>query len=204
MFVKVMNIYWRIRKGLAVVITEKILKHFNACEEGTNFFNTYFPNGIDTDKIKVTGDYNYYWSFIMDLPEMKLDYNGNVILKKCPDGDIWEFKYDDNNNIIWKKDPNGRIWEFKYDDNNNVIWEKDPDGDIYEWEFKYDDNNNCIWEKDPNGDIWEFKYDDNNNVIWEKDLWGKIYEWQFTVGKDNRLKEITRNNKVICSIEYLD
>jgi YD repeat-containing protein len=164
-------------------ITKKLLEKLDACKEGINFFNAYFPDGVDTDKIKVTGDYNDYWYFIKNLPEIKVDNNGNVIWKKYPDGDIWEAKYDDNNNIIWEKYPSGRIYEYKYDDNGNKIWEKYPCGRITEWEYKYDDNNNMIWEKDPNGSIWR---------------------WSFTVGENNRLKEITRNNKVICTIEYLD
>jgi YD repeat-containing protein len=182
-------------------ITKKLLETHKACKNGINFFNTYFPNGIDTDKIKVNGDYNLYWSFIKYLPEIKVDNNGNVIWKKYPCGDIYEYKYDNNNNKIWEKDPNGHIYEYKYDNNNNKIWEKYPNGDI--WEYEYDSNNK-IWQKYPGGNIWEAKYDKNNNLIWKKDPNGKIIEWKFTVGSDNRLKEITKNDRVICTIEYLD
>jgi hypothetical protein len=120
-------------------ITKKLLETHNACKKGINFFNTYFPNGVDIDKIKITGDYNNYWYFIRHLPEIKLDGNGNK-----------------------------------------------------------------IWEKDIDGTILEYKYDDNNNCILEKSQCGFIIKWKFTVGKDNHLTAITRNDKVICSIEYLD
>jgi YD repeat-containing protein len=185
-------------------ITKKLLKTHKACKDGINFFNTYFPDGVDTDKIKVTGDYNGYWKFIKYLPEIKLDDNGNKIWEKYQNGNILEFKYDENNNKIWVKYPNGIIteWEFKYDDNNNLIWKKYPNGNI--WEAKYDDNNNKIWEKYQSGSIYEYKYDQNNNKIWQKDPGCHITEWKFTVGVDNRLEKILENDEVICSIEYLE
>ena len=148
-----------------MIITKKLLEKYNACEDGIKFFENNFKE-LDTNKIEVTGDYNNFYSWVRDLPEIKVDDKGNIIWEKFPNNNIFEYKYDKNHNLIWKKLPNGNIYEWKYDENNNLILKKYLDDHIHE--YQYDHNDNIIWQKNSSGNIIEFKYDKNNNLIWEK------------------------------------
>jgi YD repeat-containing protein len=207
-------------------ITEKLLKDCGACDYGIKFFRNYFPDGIDTYKIKVTGDYKDYWHFIEHLTHLKLVYddnknvirtsacgdvhiykydtNGNLVSEEDSDGRIWKYKCDNSGNIIEKIHPDGDVHIYKYDTNGNKIEETDSDGNI--WNFKYDTNNNMIEEADSNGRVWKYKYDCYGNIVEAKYPDGEIWEspYNFTIGEDGRLTKITENDRVICKIEYLD
>ena len=106
-----------------MIITKELLEKHDVYKSCITFFENNF-NKLDTNKIKVTGDYKGFYVWIQNLPEIKYDKNNNIILKKDPGGDIWEWEYDENNNLIWLKEPNGDSQEYKYNDNNNMIWER--------------------------------------------------------------------------------
>jgi len=170
-----------------------------------NIIQKKYPDGsISEWKYKYNINNNLIWEKFPNnnIFEYKYDKNHNLIWKKLPNGNIYEWKYDENNNLILKKYLDDHIHEYQYDHYNNMIWRKYPNGEIYE--TKYDSNNNKIWEKDSDGDIEEWKYDNNSNLIWEKDSNGSIKEWKFKRDPKDRLIEITENNKILLTVEYLD
>ena len=53
-----------------MIITKELLKKYKACSEGIKFFENNFKE-LDTNNIKVTGDYKDLYSWILHLPEIK-------------------------------------------------------------------------------------------------------------------------------------
>jgi len=110
-----------------------LVKHF-ACPKAISFFErnfpeTLFPAGIDLSKVKITGDFNNYISWL------------NGVLDNT-------YKYDSNGNMITKVLPNGDTYHYEYDTNGNMITEVLPDGHIYQWEYKYDSNSRLVKARD--------------------------------------------------------
>ena len=186
------------------VITKTLLKQNNSYKEDIKFFENnfpeeLFPNGLNLDTIKVTGDYKGYFEYINTLSEIAYDDNNNSIEEISPDGNIPQHEYDSKGNCIKEIYPKGYIYQYEYDDNNNLIEETYPNGNIYQYE--YDSKGNLIKEIYPNGYIYE--YDSSNNCIKEICSSGNIYQYEYDSNR-NRIKEIFPDGRVCRKIFKYD
>ena len=70
-----------------MLITKELLKKYRACRSGIKFFENNFKE-LDTDKIKVTGDYKGFYDWIQNLPEIKVGDNSicAIIDDGCDEG----------------------------------------------------------------------------------------------------------------------
>jgi hypothetical protein len=93
------------------IITKELLKKRCINTEYIKFFEInfpkeLFPNGLNLNNIKVTGDYKGYFDYISNLPEIQYDLKGNCIKTIHSDGSIYEtiFKYDHFGRLIQVND----------------------------------------------------------------------------------------------------
>ena len=144
-----------------MIITSKFLRKHNACKDGINFFEinfplSLFPNGLDIEKIEVTGDYICCFGWIKELSECKLKYNlkGNLIKKTLSSGLIIE-----------------------YNNYGDKIKETFPNGTTYKWIYEYDEIGNNIRMINYRFDT--FEYNLHGDLIKETTGGGNIIEYQY-------------------------
>ena len=125
------------------MITVKMLKKLNACQEGIKFFQNNKLEGFPISKLnEIKGDYKSYINWLKTkLSETRIyDKNDNLIHSKASNGLETYYKYDSNNNIIHYKNSNGIEYWQKYDSNNNLIHSKDCNGFKIKNIIEYYDN----------------------------------------------------------------
>jgi YD repeat-containing protein len=189
------------------IITTKLLKNCNTCKEGIKFFRNnfskeLFPDGLNLNNIKVTGDYKCYFYYVNNLPEIQYDNNGNIVRKTYPDGDVYRNEYDNNRNIIKTIYPTGSVYRYEYDTNGNCIKELYPNGEEI-CHYEYDTNGNRIKETYPNGDVYRHEYDSNNNLIKKILPNGDVRQYEYD-SKGNMIKEVYPSGTIYETIFKYD
>ena len=141
------------------------LKKLKACEDGINFLERNGLIDLESDNLKITGDYERYFSWFQERQNVKRKYDdrGNCIEITNSSGDKYTYKYDDRNNCIEITYPDGYKSTYKYDDRNNCIEKIYPNGN--KSTYKYDDRNNCIEIIYPNGNKSTYKYKFKNKIL---------------------------------------
>ncbi len=184
------------------VITVSFLQAHGACQEGIAFFErnfpeTLFPQGIDLSKIKVTGDYNYYFHWLSELPICAYDDKGNKIKEIYSDGDIYQYEYDEKGNMTKKIFPSGYYIQYEYNTKGQVIKEINSNGHIYKYE--YDEKGNMIKEILPGNYIIKYEYNDTGNMTKKTSPSGDVYQWEYKYDEMGRLIKAGK-----MTIEYLE
>jgi YD repeat-containing protein len=183
------------------IITKKFLNFHNAHKEYIKFFENnfpkeLFPNGLDLERIKVTGDYNSYFDYIYNLPKIKFDDKGNIIKKIFPNGNIHRYEHDLKGNIIKEIFPDGYVYQYEYDSLGNMVKRIFPNDKVYQYE--YNNNGNMIKKIFPNDKVYQYEYNNNGNMIKKIFPNGNFHKIIFKYDSMGRLIQI--NN---CHIEYI-
>lgn len=180
-------------------ITKQLLVKYNACRKGISFFErnfpkSLFPDGLDLNKIRVSGDLGGYVEWLKNLPAFA--EHGCLIRLKSSDGTVC--KYSDHGNLIKTTHPDGIVREYSYvyDIHGNIIEETRDDGVIR----KYDDHGNLIKSTFRSGMVHEYSYvyDIHGNIIEETYCEGTVYKYLFEYDSKGRLVKADD-----LTIEYL-
>jgi len=106
-----------------MTITNRLLEDTEACQEGKDFFRYAFPNGLDLDKVKITGDFRGFYSWIKNTPRIEYNDLGLMVKKTYPDGSIWRYEYNDRGLMVKYTYPSGTIClcAYTFDTQNRLI-----------------------------------------------------------------------------------
>ena len=188
-----------------LVITPTFLKNHHACKGMIRFFEINFAEGLDLSRVKVNGDYKWYFYFIERLFKSKFEYDENGVATKriLPNRDIWKWKreYNDHGDIIKETLSNGIIIknQYEYDKEGNKIKKIFPDGYILEYNIHGD----IVKRIFPDGTIkeWKYKYEYDEKGNKTKIIYpdGYIEEYIFKYDNKERLIQVED-----CRFKYLD
>ncbi len=103
------------------MLTLKLLKQLNACQEGIDFVVRNKLEGLPLEVIyNLIGNFGHL-RWLQCHKNIKLDANGNMIQYTLYSGNITSFVYDDRNNTIQHTFTDGDVESWVYDDCNNMI-----------------------------------------------------------------------------------
>src|SRR5512147_1617093 len=141
-------------------ITVELLKSWDACKNGIDFFTRNNLDQLDYSTVQVEGDFKGFWSWLKEQGKYKREYDerGNLTKVIDPNGDERRYEYDERGNLTKKIYPNGYEdkWRYEYDERGNVTKVIYPNGDEYRYE--YDERGNLTKVISPNGDERRYEY----------------------------------------------
>lgn len=190
-----------------MILTKKLLKHFDSCTDGINFCERSKLFGLDLSKINLdpellNWDYKTYVEWLNEhIIPINLEYDsaGNIIVEQKPNGYRIEYKYDSNNKIEEYLE-NTYLITYYYED-NRLIKQVNSDGLSYIWE--YDENNNKIKQySNHNDSVMTFTYDERNNCTSLQDSRGFLVKYEYDT-RNNMVRLINHDDRW-SSWEYDD
>lgn len=158
-----------------------------------------FPNGIDTNKVTIDGDYECisHWlssSFkITPQDNFVIDAQGNYISKIDMHGTTSLFDSRGNVSRRYKVIGDKELsWNYEYDDYGNCTKSVDPDGNVKRYSYEYDSNFSMTKMVHPCGCIntWSYDYDSNGNIVGLTNSSGDIFTNEIEYDSKGRLARI--------------
>src|SRR5512147_1442473 len=97
-------------------ITVELLKSWDACKDGIDFFTRNNLDQLDYSTVQVEGDFKEFWSWLKEQGKYKREYDerGNLIKVISPNGYELRYEYDERGNLTKKIYPNGNEYKYEY------------------------------------------------------------------------------------------
>jgi YD repeat-containing protein len=210
-----------------MIITKDFLIRHQFSESDISFFErnfpvALFPNGLDLDKIKITGNVSNLFFSLKQLPLTRYGYNskGMVYEKEIVPGKFSTYSYDSQDRLIeynlssgrseiYNYDAEGRIEKVvtfrgksivltydKYDRVTKLVF----DGtNVYTYTYK----NNFKIKTFPDGKKHILEHDDIGNLIKAIYHNNKVYHYEYDKNR-NMVKEIRPDGMQICVVYKYD